>query len=265
MSNHFHLVVFIDQEESKQLTDLEIAHRWHQLYKGTMLTQKFANGENLSKVELDAVTIKINEWRERLLDLGWFVKNINEPLARMANAEDKCTGKFWEGRFKSQALLDEKALLACMAYVDLNPIRAKMAEIPEKSNHTSIKKRAEKAKQSKVPNRLDQQENSLLNFAGKPRENMPKGIPFTLTNYLELVDWTGRQVRKNKRGNIDQALPNILQRLNIEQDQWLYITQNFESSFKGIVGTTMSLVSKMKDFKRTRTLGYSNSLFYFGK
>ncbi|WP_422380703.1 hypothetical protein [Marinicellulosiphila megalodicopiae] len=69
MSNHFHLVVFIDQEESKQLTDLEIALRWHQLYKVTMLTQKFANGENLSKVELDAVTIKINEWRERLLDL----------------------------------------------------------------------------------------------------------------------------------------------------------------------------------------------------
>ena len=99
-------------------------------------------------------------------------------------AEDKCTGRFWEGRFKSQALCDEAALAACMAYVDLNPIRAKMAETPETSDHTSIKQRIAAAKNNETPKNLAQ-------FVGNPREPMPQGLPFTLKDYIELVDWTG--------------------------------------------------------------------------
>ena len=56
---------------------------------------------------------------------------LNETVSRQANKEDDVTGHFWESRFKSQALLDEKAVLSAMAYVDLNPIRAAMASTPE--------------------------------------------------------------------------------------------------------------------------------------
>jgi len=66
---------------------------------------------------------------------------LNQYIARQANIEDKVTGCFWESRFKSQALLDERALLTCMAYVDLNPIRAAMAKTPENSDYTSIQER----------------------------------------------------------------------------------------------------------------------------
>ncbi len=90
----------------------------------------------------------------------------------------------WEGRFKSQALCDEAALAACMAYVDLNPVRAKMAESPESSAHTSIKKRIKAAKCNETPL-------NLACFVGNPREPMPQGLPFKLIDYIALVDWTG--------------------------------------------------------------------------
>ena len=265
MSNHYHLVVFIDKEQSNNQTDLEIIYRWHQLYKGTVLTQKYMKGEHLSAIEMDLVQERADEYRIRLMDLGWFIKCINEPLARMANQEDNCTGKFWEGRFKSQALLDEKALLACMAYVDLNPVRAKMAKTPEKSQHTSIKKRIEKSVKSDKPNNQKEQVDGLLNFAGRPRKDMPKGIPCRLTTYIELVEWTGRQSRKGKSGRIDSEIPELMDRLNIDPVKWMHITSNFESSFKGIVGESLSIMETFKIFGRKRALNVSNCLYYFAK
>ena len=97
-----------------------------------------------------------------------------------------------KGRYKCQALLDEKAILSCMMCVDLNPIRAKMHNKIETSKYTSIKKRCEQAKKTNQPNKLNNQVNTLLNFAGKPKKDMPKGIPCELTTYIELIDWTGK-------------------------------------------------------------------------
>jgi len=248
MSNHFHVVLHVSQQRARGLTALEVVQRWHQLYQGTLLSKKFERGETLSTSQQAVLDERIEEWRERLMSISWFMRRLNETVARLANEEDLCTGHFWEGRFKSQALLDEKALAACMAYVDLNPLRAAMAKTPEESEHTSVKKRAEKAKEAHSPNHPKQQAYGLLPFAGNPRQDMPEGIQMRLTDYLDLVDWTGRQIREDKRGSISEAEPAIMNRLGIDSEHWLYITQNFESEFKGIVGAANEVKSKISQF-----------------
>ncbi len=203
--------------------------------------------------ERRALDVFVESWRTRLTDISWLMRCLNEDVARKANAEDGCTGRFWEGRFKSQALLDEKALAACLAYVDLNPVRAMMADTPEGSDFTSVQERSEAAREAVAPNEPEQQPARLLPFAGNPRRDMPKGLPFRVTDYLDLVDWTGRQLRADKRGAIDGRLPPILERLQIDPKHWLYMTRQFESHFKGLVGTAIRLKAVCQELGYRRT------------
>ena len=78
-----------------------------------------------------------------------------------------------------------------------------------------------------------------------------------LTDYLDLVDWTGRQIRENKRGSISEAEPAIMNRLGIDAEHWLYITQNFESEFKGIVGAAHEVKSKITKFWDGQPVNYA--------
>ena len=234
MSNHYHLVLHIHQHKSAAWSMDEVVRRWHQLFKGSLLSQRFERGDRLHPVEFDLLAKLVETWRARLTDISWFMRILNESIAREANREDSCTGRFWEGRFKSQALLDERALAACLAYVDLNPIRAAMAETPENSDYTSVKKRIHAA-------RKGQQPVELFPFVGNPRASMPQGLPFALQDYLELVDWSGRQLRDDKRGAIATQQPPILQRLQIDPRQWRYLTRNFECRFRNLVGTEIAV------------------------
>ncbi len=153
--------------------------------------------------------------------------------------------------------------MACMAYVDLNPIRAVMAKTPETSDHTSIKQRIIKASQVAQANHSKQQPSSLLPFAGYPRTNMPKGLPFRLTDYLELMDWTGRILRDDKRGAIADNLLPILERLNMNTKHWLYLANHFESPFKGLVGSAYNLKQACQKPGYQRTPGIRSCETYF--
>jgi len=193
MSNHYHVVVRINAQEAACWSDEAVADRWGRIYS--------VADEGLSSA-------CISTWRERLCSISWFMRCINEPLARMANRQDDCKGRFWEGRFSSQALLDETALLKCMAYVDLNPIRASIASTPESSAHTSIKAR------------IERRDRHLLPFTAKSNTGQSL-IPMSRNDYLSLLDWTGRVLIKGKRGRIAKNVPTVLARLNLNPDHWL--------------------------------------------
>ena len=196
------------------------------------------------------------------------MKVLNENVARRANKEDECGGHFWESRYKSQALLDEKAVFSAIAYVDLNPIRAAMADTPETSDHTSIKLRIDYWKSKSHHHRSDHTKNmqpkSLLPFAGNLRQPMPRGLIFNLIDYIQLLDWTGRIIRDDKRGAISESVPPILQRLDISTQHWIELSTAFELRFKGTAGSAQSIKALCTHFGLTRVVNRSNSQLLYG-
>ncbi|NQY87033.1 MAG: transposase [Colwellia sp.] len=252
MHNHLHLVLHVDSERVKTWSTAQVLERWHQLFKGTLLTQRYQNKQPLDKFQLAMVESTADIYKQRLIDISWFMRSLNEPIARQANREDNCTGHFWEGRFKSQALLDEGALLACMAYVDLNPVRAGIALTPEQSDFTSIQLRIKAAIKAEQPK-------ALLPFSGNEHQQKKKEIYFNLKDYLTLVDETGRILRNDKRGAINMKTVNILARLHISDESWLKLTTNFEGVFTGAAGTAEHLCEFSEHVGLQRTHGLANA------
>lgn len=230
MCNHYHLVLRVDCEKADRWSWQEVVKQWHIVYGGNMLSQRFIREEALSTAERKVLQKFAEKWRKRLTSISWFMGALNEHVARQSNQEDEVTGKYWEARFHSQALLDEQAILACSVYCDLNPIRANMADTPEASDYTSIQKRIEAAKKNSVPS-------NLLRFQGTANKNQKPGIPCALKDYIELVDATGRIIRNDKRGAIAVNQSPILQRLKIDPETWLEIATTFEESCGPWVGS----------------------------
>jgi antitoxin (DNA-binding transcriptional repressor) of toxin-antitoxin stability system len=143
MSNHAHPIVRIDRDRALGWSVEEVLKRWTALFAGPLPVKRYLSEQRstMTAAEIETVHEMAEVYRARLYDLSWLMRTLNEDIARRANAEDGVKGRCREGRFKSQALLDEAALLAALAYVDLNPVRAGIAETPESSDYTSIQER----------------------------------------------------------------------------------------------------------------------------
>ena len=238
MDNHLHVLVRLDLDAAKTWTDEEVVRRWLAVYPPRTLD---TNDATLVQQWVDdqlKTPKQVARYRERLGDLGWFMKSLKEPLARLANKEDDCKGTFWESRYKSIAILDEEALLATCAYIDLNPVAAGIAATPETSPHTSIRERVKNAKNkgklhdlkeaarssvagSKAIGKLEESHWLCpiedLRAKGSPREGMIEG--FSLGSYLLLVDYTSRLFRQGK-ARVSRELAGIFERLGSDSEFW---------------------------------------------
>lgn len=137
MSNHLHLILRNRPDVVAAWSDEEAAVRWLKVFPGRRLDEQLADSTDVDVRTLTNNAERMKEVRSRLSDISWFMRALAEPIARMANRQDECTGSFWEGRFKAQRIIDETGLLASAMYVDLNPVRAAMVESPEQAKHTS--------------------------------------------------------------------------------------------------------------------------------
>jgi REP element-mobilizing transposase RayT len=226
MSNHVHIVIAVNPNVAMAWTEEDVARRWLRLFRGG---QEFTNEFVASRIQtLTGQSKRIGILRRRLGDLSWFMRCLNESVARRANREDGCSGRFWEGRFKCQALLDDPAVLACMVYVDLNPVRAGDASTPESSRYTSLSRRCG-AK-------------SVAGLLGPVASSIPQeALPLTTVKYLELVDWTGRILHPGKLGRIPGHAPAILARIAVRPAQWLCQVPATESGYWRVIGRAESI------------------------
>lgn len=241
MSNHYHLVLRVDRCRAAAWAPEHIVGRWALLFGVPLHVQRWQAGQ-ADEFEQHVALRQIERWRARLSDVSWYMRCLNEHLARRANAEDQCTGRFWEGRFKSQALLDEAGLLTAMAYVDLNPVRSGMALMPETSEFTSIHARirrmraAAPAPVAKSGADLASVRVTLMAFR-ETAESPDCALPFRFSDYLELLDWTGRVVRRGRTGAIDARAPPIFRRLGIDAEAWPAMMQPAGNRFGRAMGT----------------------------
>lgn len=220
LSNHYHVVLRVDQPLAQSLTDEQVVDRWSLLYPNNPVIKLLKSNEILTEEQQKMAMELISNWRNELANISRFMCLVNQYIARKSNIEDDCKGRFWECRFRCQAILDDQALLRTLAYVDLNPIRANMAKTPESSEHTSIRRRLKNNRSTETS------KSGLLPFRpGKTalleQEKLAITVPCSFKDYLSLLDWTGRQLKLGKRGRINPNTPPIFDRLDYSPEQWM--------------------------------------------
>ncbi len=253
MSNHYHLVLRLDPARAAGWTDRDVVAHWRQLYSGPAWVTRYLDGAALDAGESAMLADSVPRWRSRLVDLSWFMRCLNEFIARLANREDGCTGRFWEGRFKSQALLDETALLTVMAYVDLNPVRAGIAETIADSDFTSGQQRLREVVAAEV-SKPDGARPALHPFAQALRQGEEAGLSFNLQDYLDLLDTSGRVMHPTKRGAIPACTPRLLAILGLEPQEWLKSVAELHARFRLFIGAPhrLSMLAERRGWRWIR-------------
>ena len=242
MDSHLHVLCRLDPEEALQWSAEDVTRRWLAVYPPRKKILQDAKAFD-KLVNKQANDFKLTQKRrERLANLGWFMKSLKEPLSRLANKEDGCKGAFWQARFKSIGVLDDEALLATSAYIDLNPLAAGIAQTPESSKHTSVRQRIQNVRrQNKLDRLLAAREGSVAgsraagnieqnhwlvpiedrschpNKRQRGREGMLE--TFSLGSYLLLIDYTSRMYRQGK-ARMNPAVQEIFDRLQSSSEYW---------------------------------------------
>ena len=256
MENHYHVVLFVNKNAADKWSTREVIERWHKIFKGNRLSQKYLSEESINKQDEETLRLEVDTWRKNLCSVSWFMRCTKEPLARMANKEDQCKGRFWDGRFHCQALLDKKSLLACMAYVDLNPFRAQMCKFPEEDKYTSLKIRIESSKRSKSDRKRSL--NFITGETKSPEIPETPSIPLSIGEYLHVVDTTARVYRSDKRGTLSTNEKSIFRRLGFNAEQWISAATRFNKYFHTFVGNRSSLLKAIDATGQSTVWGIRN-------
>ena len=283
LQNHLHIILRNRPDLAKRWSDQDVMRRacaifpWKfKAYGG--LGKGPTNGQ-LRQLAGDKQLVA--QMRERLSSISWFMRQLDQNIARRANEEDDVSGHFWQDRFSSVPILDEIALLMCAVYVDLNEIRAGLAKRPEESRYTSAYARIQgkKARQNNDANAsrhdgwlspLSLHDDGQQGYppAGK-RDGLrasDRGVlDMTFQDYLQILDFTGRHFTGGKKGKIPARLPPILERTGLSAEAWFTCVEEFEQVFGVAAGTAARVEHFNQQRGRKWTCGTKQLEELFGK
>jgi hypothetical protein len=288
LGNHLHVLVRNRPDIRDAWTDEEVVRRWLRLFP-----LRNPRGKPLELTpEVLCELVQDQEWlterRRRLGDISWFMRCLSEDIANRANAEEEISSRFWQGRFRMVRILDEAGLLACAMYIDLNPIRARLAETPETSFFTSVYIRLQAMKlqgetlagrsdcgnepsatSSEAPDcwlsPVELVESTEVDVSPPTQRASNLGyLSVTFAKYLSLLDWTGREIRSDKRGSIPADLAPIFERLGINGEIWVDAICNFSRWFKTAVGRAEQVAQEATRAGRQYLHGTSRCQAVFG-
>jgi REP element-mobilizing transposase RayT len=281
MSNHFHCILRSRHDVVETWSDEDVARKWWMLCPA----RKTKEGLPAEPTEFELNSIRndakgLKEKRVRLSSISWFMRFLSERVAKVANKQDQCSGRFWEGRFRGQILLDSAAILACLQYVDLNPVRANIATSPESSDFTSAQDRIVDLKTAEEVSTPDAQDNRIEHgeragwLAPIPLEPKRQAVraktpvrrasnkgclSMALGDYLQLLDWTGRQIRSDKRGAMPANLEPLFERLGISTEMWVDCVLNFRKWFRSSVGRPKSMEAAAETRGHNRAISINSA------
>jgi len=258
LSNHLHLVLRTLPRVAKRLSAQEVVRRWLTITKMAKCLSDDLPVPDPQRVEKLAQDSKlVQKLRRKLSSISWFMGILCENIARRANREDGCSGRFWETRYRCRECTDLSALLLCGIYVDLNPYRAGEVDSPLASRYSSVFPRLQAQDMRK--NAADRPDAWLGEFTLQPERKRDEALaytsrtgrrasdlgilPLSLADYAKLLQWTAQQLRSGRRDTIPQDLAAVLDHFDVQQDAWLDTVEKYESTFGHAVGRADSLVA----------------------
>ncbi|GAA5505647.1 hypothetical protein [Novipirellula caenicola] len=277
LSNHFHLILRSRPDVVALWDDKEVARRWMLICPHRRNADGSAMPPTDSEIHsIAGCPIKCAEIRKRLSSISWWMRLLCQRIAMRANQEDEETGHFFQDRFHATRIADEASLLACAAYVDLNPIRAAMAETLEQSDHTSVQRRIQAITAAKdascngenpIPKLPADAIDGFLSPLSIDERFDPIGpcvsqsatrcsnkgfLSVSTADYLEMLDWTARQVRPGKRGRTPSGVPPVLKRLGLDAASWCELVSDFGRLFSTVAGRPECVDSMRSHHTRRR-------------
>jgi REP element-mobilizing transposase RayT len=223
MGNHFHLLVKMLPEY--KFSDEEIEKRFEGFYGDERV---FADG-------------LIPSLREKLSSLSEFIREIKVGFARYYNRRHHRRGYFWGGRFKSVIVEKGETLINCLAYIDLNPLRAGLVERPEEYRWNSLGYHVQ----------TNNRDNFLSTDFGLKEFNV-KSKKERIRRYRRYVYEAG-SVNRPEKGNIKVIADKVLEKERNREfelsrsDRFRYRTRYFSDS--GIIGSKEFVSTNYERFK----------------